>query len=77
MPVAAQPKAEPLEQLVLELSDLKFHDRDGVHRASARARPVYEPATPGQREVASERGWRFVAPLGPIEAEELRWYLEK
>jgi hypothetical protein len=21
--------------------------------------------------------WLFVAPLGPIEAEELRWYLEK
>jgi tetratricopeptide (TPR) repeat protein len=48
-----------------------------VRRASARARLVYEPATPGQREVASEQSWRFVAPLGPIEAEELRWYLEK
>ena len=43
-----QPKAEPLEELVLELTDLKFHEQDGVRRASARARLVYEPATPGQ-----------------------------
>lgn len=77
VPVAPQPKAEPLEDLVLELSDLKFHEQAGVGRASARARLIYEPATPGQREVASERSWRFIAPLGPIEAEELRWYLEK
>jgi tetratricopeptide (TPR) repeat protein len=72
-----QPKAEPLEELVLELTDLKFHELDGVRRASARARLVYEPATAGQREVASAQNWRFIAPLGPIEAEELRWYLEK
>lgn len=74
---APQPKAEPLEELVLELTDLTFHEQDGVRRASARARLVYEPATPGQREVSSAQSWRFVAPIGPIETEELRWYLEK
>ena len=72
-----QPMAEPLDELVLDLTDLKFHEHEGVRRASARARLVYEPATTGQREVASEQSWRFIAPLGPIEAEELRWYLEK
>ena len=72
-----QPKAEPLEELVLELSDLRFNDSEGKRRASARARLVYEPATPGQREVASVQQWRFIASIGPIEAEELRWYLEK
>jgi hypothetical protein len=72
-----QPKAQPLEELVLELTDLKFHEQDGVRRASARARLVHEPATPGQREVASAQSWRLVAPLGPIEAEDPRWYLEK
>ena len=78
--VAALPQAkpEPLEELVLELTDLKFHHpQDGVRRASAKARLVYEPATPGLREVASPQSWRFIAPIGPIEAEELRWYLEK
>ncbi len=72
-----QPKAEPLDELVLELTDLKFHEKDGVRRASARARLVYEPAQPGQPDVDSDKSWRFIAPLGPIEAEELRWYLEK
>lgn len=70
-----QPQAEPLEELVLELTDLKFHEQDGKRRASARARLIYEPATLGQREVASVQQWRFVAPH--IETEELRWYLEK
>jgi tetratricopeptide (TPR) repeat protein len=68
---------EPLEELVLELTDLKFHEQDGVRRASARARLVYEPATSGTRNVQSPQPWRFIAPIGPIEAEELRWYLEK
>src|SRR6185436_1066907 len=77
LPATAQPKAEPLEELVLELTDLKFHEKDGVRRASARARLVYEPATPGQEDVHSAQSWRLIAPIGPIEAEELRWYLEK
>ena len=71
-----QPRAEPLEELVLELTDLEFREKDGVRRASARARLVYEPATPGQPDVFSAQSWRLVAPLGPIEAEDLRWYLE-
>jgi tetratricopeptide (TPR) repeat protein len=74
---APQPKAEPLEELVLELSDLDFYEEEGVRRAAARARLVYEPATPGQPDVHSAQSWQFTAPIGPIEAEELRWYLEK
>lgn len=72
-----QPKAEPLEELVLELSDLKFVEQDGVRRASARARLVYEPATAGQPDVHSAQSWRLAAPIGPIEAGDLRWYLEQ
>jgi len=73
-----QPTAEPVEELVLELTDLKFHEqKDGVHRASARAGLVYEPATSGKEHVHSRQTWRFIAPIGPIETDELRWYLEK
>jgi hypothetical protein len=72
-----QPKAEPLEELVLELTDLKFHEQDGIRRASARARLLYDPATPRQPPVSSAQQWRLIAPIGPIEAEELRWYLEE
>src|SRR4051794_27127558 len=71
-----QPTADPLEDLELELTDLTFHEQDGVRRASARARLVYEPATPGQPAVTSAQSWRLMAPIGPIEAGELRWYLE-
>jgi len=77
IPAAAQNKNEPLEELVLELTDLKFTEQDGERRASARARLVYEPASESQREVASERSWRFIAPISSAEMEELRWYLEK
>jgi tetratricopeptide (TPR) repeat protein len=74
---STQPAASPLEELVLELTHLGFEEKGGVRRASAEARLIYEPATPGQPHVYSEKRWRLVAPIGPIEAEELRWYLEK
>jgi tetratricopeptide (TPR) repeat protein len=69
VPTESQPEAEALEELVLELMDLTFHEQDGVRRASASARLTHGA-------VDSAR-WRFIAPLGPIEIEELRWYLEK
>lgn len=75
IPATAQPNAEPLEELVLELTDLKFNEKDGVRRASARARLVYEAATAGQEDVRSAQSWRLIAP--PVDAEELHWYLEK
>ncbi len=76
-PEFPQPPAMPLEELVLELGDLKFQEEGGKRRAFGRARLVYEPAMPGQETVKSTQDWLIVAPLGPIEAEELRWYLEK
>ena len=77
-----QPAPEPIEELVLELTDLRYEDLGaGVRRPSARARLVHEPAPgpqgAGRREVASARSWRLTAPLGPIEADDIRWYLEK
>ena len=73
-----QPAPEPIEELVLELTDLRYADLGaGVRRPCARARLVHEPAAAGRREVASARSWRLIAPLGPIEADDLRWYLEK
>lgn len=71
-----QPLAAPMEELVLELSRLSVHQADGKRRARGSARLVHEPADPNRREVRSVKSWRFEAPLGPIEVEELRWYLE-
>ena len=76
-PPVPQPRPEPVAELVLELSDLTFQEQDGVRRPAARARLVYEPASAGQEKVVSEQMWRLIAPLGPIEAEELGWYLER
>jgi tetratricopeptide (TPR) repeat protein len=75
-PPAPQPRPEPVAELVLELSDLAFHEQDGVRRAAARARLVYEPASAGQPVVVSDQMWRLIAPLEPIDADDLRWYLE-
>jgi len=63
-----QPRAEPVEDLVLELTDPRFHERDGKRRVSARAQLVYQPATPGQPELFSSQPWRLVVPLRPVEA---------
>jgi tetratricopeptide (TPR) repeat protein len=71
-----QPPAAPMEELVLELSRLSIHTADGKRRARGSARLVYEPADRDKREVRSPKSWTFEAPLGPIEVEELRWYLE-
>jgi len=65
----------PVEELVLKLVDPKLETRAGKHRVTATATLVYEPADPAARAVESKR-YTFTAPLGPIEAEDLRWYLE-
>ncbi|MFM7647107.1 MAG: hypothetical protein ACKO50_03405, partial [Cyanobium sp.] len=75
-PPVLQPRPEPVEELVLKLSDLRFHEEGGVRRAAGTAQLVYKAVKLGQRAVESSR-WRFIAPLGPIEAEDLSWYLER
>lgn len=73
---AVQPLPEPVEELLLELADPQtvIH-ADGHRRVRAHARLVHVPAAPGQREVRSVR-FALEAPLGVIEADDLRWYLE-
>lgn len=77
VPRPSQPQAKPVEDLVLELSDLDVQvDANSVRRARARARLVFQPADPARPAVHS-KPWRLVAPIGPIEAEDLAWYLER
>jgi tetratricopeptide (TPR) repeat protein len=65
----------PIADLVLELGDPGISMADRVRRASATARLTYRPAD-GGRDVEGRR-YRFTAPLGPIEADDLTWYLER
>ncbi len=68
-------EAQPVEDLLLVLRDPAIDTSAGKRRATAEATVVYEPADPAARRVESRR-FAFTAPLGPIEADELRWYLE-
>jgi len=67
---------QPFEELILRLNDLKVETSDGKRRAKAHAQLVYKPANTVVPVVESRR-FVFTAPLGIIEAEELRWYLEE
>lgn len=65
----------PIAELILELSDPAIDLADGKRRATATAILKYCPPD-GSDAVEGER-FRFTAPLGPIEAGELAWYLER
>jgi tetratricopeptide (TPR) repeat protein len=65
-----------VEELVLRLNNLKIETKDGKRRAEAFAHLVYEPANKAASAVESGQ-FDFTAPLGVIEAEDLRWYLEE
>lgn len=65
--------SQPLEELVLRLTDPRIETIDNKRRAMATV--VYEPAD-GSRSVESMR-FAFTAPFGPIETDELSWYLER
>jgi len=72
-PPAAQ---RPLDDLILELSHPDFNTAGGKRRARAEAKLVYRPADPQRRRVESDP-FVVTAPLGAIELNELRWYLEE
>jgi tetratricopeptide (TPR) repeat protein len=64
----------PLEELVLKLTDPGIQETDGKKRAIATAKLIYRPSQ--SRDIESKR-FSFTAPLGPIEMDDLEWYLEK
>lgn len=70
-----QAQAAPVADLVLELADPAIGDVDGKRRVTATATLVYCPPDGGPR--VESRRYHFSSPLGPIEAEEISWYLER
>jgi len=71
------PPPKPLDELMLKLTDPCFATKDGTRRAQATAELTYFPSEKGKREVESNERFVFIAPIGPIEREELNWYLER
>ncbi|MFB0534075.1 MAG: toll/interleukin-1 receptor domain-containing protein [Anaerolineae bacterium] len=68
--------ARPVAELLLRLTNPHIVEEAGTRRAAAEAQLICCPADRSERDVESDR-FLFKAPLGPIEAEDLRWYLEK
>ena len=67
-------KAEPVEELILELTDPIIEEKDGVRRATATAELTYHPA---EGPCHHQPPLKFTAPLGPVELGEIRWYIER
>ena len=68
---------QPLEGLVLKLEEPEIKTSDDKRTLfTAKAKLSYQPADPGKREQES-RPFRFTAPIGIIELDDLRWYLEQ
>jgi hypothetical protein len=66
---------DPVEELLLTLTDPHITEQDGIRRAAATAELTYLPAD-NSRAITSRR-YRFEAPIGVIELDDIRWYLEK
>ncbi|HJU54735.1 MAG TPA: TIR domain-containing protein, partial [Pyrinomonadaceae bacterium] len=63
-------------ELKLRLKDARFEQiAEGVRRVTATAQLSYDPAD-ASRSAAESGEFKFTAPRGQIEAEDLRWYLE-
>lgn len=69
------PRETPLAELKIALERPEIVEQGGEHRATAEARLSFSPIDGGP--TVHGRPFRFVAPFGPIEDEELRWYLER
>jgi tetratricopeptide (TPR) repeat protein len=69
--------ARPVEELTLRLNDLEIETKDGKRRAKAVAQLTYEPDERSARKKLESIRYSFTAPLGVIETEDLRWYLEE
>ena len=68
--------AAPTANLTLKLDNLTMPTVGGKRRAKATATLTYTPPTQGAREAKSVP-YKLTAALGPIEDEEIRWYLER
>ncbi len=70
--------SEPVEELFLELKSPHIKEKNGKRRAAARLNSLrYSGNTWRTAYKKCRQPFLFTSPLGPIEIEELRWYLER
>lgn len=70
------PPEAPVDELVVKLSDPEIYTEGGLRRGRAKASLVFQPADTNKRPVGS-KVFIFTSPLGPIEAGDLKWYIEE
>lgn len=71
-----EPAARPVAELKLRLKNARLEEvGEGKQRIKALAQLIYDPADT-TRPAPDSREFVFTTPLGPIEADDLRWYLE-
>ncbi|MBP7963806.1 MAG: tetratricopeptide repeat protein [Caldilineaceae bacterium] len=75
-PAAVLPPAR-VDELILELRDPIIVDLNGAQRARATAILRFQPADGGHARAVESARYTVTAPLGPVEREEMRWYLEE
>ena len=73
---AQKQQAKPVADLILELRDPKLVTIDGKRRARATAELFFQPPD-GSDRIRGENRFTITAPLGPIETDDIRWYLER
>ncbi len=77
-PAANGRDAQPVAELLLELRDPKLTQLDnGSFQISAEAELIHTPADITAQSPVNSKRFRFVSPIGQIDQDELRWYLEK
>ncbi|PWQ92936.1 TIR domain-containing protein [Leucothrix pacifica] len=78
LPSEQQVANKPVAELLLELSEPTLsRDEHGAEQLSARAELSYLPADMAVEREVKSRPFRFTAPIGQIEQDELHWYLEE
>jgi hypothetical protein len=65
----------PFAELTLHLTEPGIIEQNGKGRTTAVAELSYQP--PDSGPVIRSGRYRITAPLGPLEADELTWYLER
>lgn len=72
----APPLVPALADLTIELTRPRMVLHNGGRRPMADMRVVFHPAVANSREIDGDPG-EFEAPLGALEADDMRWYLEE
>ncbi len=71
-------EVKSVAELLLELSNPKLTQQaDGVFQLSSEAELEYIPADIRLQPQVKSRPFRFISPIGQIEQDDLRWYLEQ